>query len=117
MPSDPETIQRWLNDIQHHITLAEDFVGGVSDGPIEDDNSRVHHAPRCSRMISKAASRLPDDVKARFTTIDWRNMAGASNIGRHDHGHVESSVREVLPDHRPSRRAVTETDPAAIGDR
>jgi hypothetical protein len=28
-PSDPETIRRWLNDIRHHIAMAESFVASV----------------------------------------------------------------------------------------
>jgi hypothetical protein len=30
MPSDSEATGRWLNDIGHHITMAEGFVAGMS---------------------------------------------------------------------------------------
>jgi uncharacterized protein with HEPN domain len=37
MPSDPGAVRRWLGDIQHHITMAERFVEGMSCEAFNDD--------------------------------------------------------------------------------
>jgi hypothetical protein len=36
MPSDSEATGRWLNDIGHHIAMADGFVGGMSYESFKD---------------------------------------------------------------------------------
>jgi len=37
MPSESQTIRRWLEDILHHIDLAHGFVAGVDERAFPDD--------------------------------------------------------------------------------
>ena len=36
MPSDPKAVRCWLNDIRHHIAMAEGFVADVSYDVFKD---------------------------------------------------------------------------------
>ena len=56
----------------------------------------------CLEIISEASCRLPDDLKARHPSIEWKDMAGAGNIYRHDYEdvavqHVWDAVQTDLP--------------------
>lgn len=88
MPSEPEAIRRWLNDIQHHIRMAQGFVAGMSYEAFEDDNLRIYAVTRCLEIVSEASRRLPDELKVRHPSIAWREMAAAGNIYRHEYEDV-----------------------------
>ena len=116
MPSDPEAISRWLNDIHHNITLAQTFVAGMSYEALRDDLRTTYAVTRCLEIISEASRRLPDELKARNPSIAWKQMAGAGNIYRHDYEDVSVSfVWVVLEDHLPSLKIVVEHELAALG--
>jgi uncharacterized protein with HEPN domain len=88
MPSNSEATRRWLNDIQHHIAMAEGFVAGIGYEAFKDDNPRLYAVTRCLEIISEASRRLPDDLKARHPSIEWREMAAAGNVYRHEYEDV-----------------------------
>ena len=77
---DPQDTGRWLSDIQHHIAMAERFVASMSDEAFKDDDLRICAVVRCLEIISAASRRLPDELKARHTSIEWREMAAAGNF-------------------------------------
>jgi uncharacterized protein with HEPN domain/predicted transcriptional regulator len=88
MPSDHGAIRRWLTDIQHHIGMAQGFVAGINYEAFRDDKLRLYAVTRCLEIISEASRRLPDELKARHTSIEWRDMAAAGNIYRHEYEDV-----------------------------
>jgi uncharacterized protein with HEPN domain len=117
MPSDFDAIRRWLNDIGHHIAMAQAFVEGMSYEAFRNDLRTTYAVTRCLEIISEASRRLPDELKARYPSIAWKNMAGAGNIYRHDYEDVAASfVWVVLEDHPPSLRMVVEQELAALGN-
>ena len=42
MPSDPEAIRRYLNDIRHHIRMAKGFISGMDYEAFRDDTRTVY---------------------------------------------------------------------------
>jgi uncharacterized protein with HEPN domain len=88
MPSEQEATGRWLKDIRHHIAMAEGFVSGINYEAFKDDNLRLYAVIRCLEIISEASRRLPPELKARHSSIDWRQMAAAGNIYRHEYEDV-----------------------------
>ncbi|HEY7389634.1 MAG TPA: HepT-like ribonuclease domain-containing protein [Bryobacteraceae bacterium] len=87
MPSDPQAIVRWLIDIQH-IVMAQGFVTGLDWETFQNDSLRLYAVTRCLEIISEASRRLPDELKARHSSIPWREMAAAGNIYRHEYEDV-----------------------------
>ena len=116
MPSDPEATRRWLNDIRHHIAMAQTFVEGMSYDAFRGDLRTTYAVTRCLEIISEASRRLPGELKARHPSIAWKNMAGAGSVYRHDYEDVAVSfVWVVLQDHLPPLRIVIEQELAALG--
>ena len=68
--------------------MAQGFVAHMGYDAFKDDNLRLYAVVRCLEIVSEASRRLPDALKARNPTIDWRAMAGAGNIYRHDYEDV-----------------------------
>lgn len=88
MPSESEATRRWLNDIRHHMELANGFIAGLNCETFKDDTLRLYAVTRCLEIISEASRRLPDELKARHPSIEWREMAAAGNIYRHEYEDV-----------------------------
>lgn len=88
MPSDFEAACGWLLDIQRHIGLAQGFVKGLDYQSFQGDDLRLYAVTRCLEIISEASRRLPAELKNRNPSIEWRDMAAAGNVYRHDYEDV-----------------------------
>jgi uncharacterized protein with HEPN domain len=103
-----ESAEAALRDILRYIDHAEKFVAGFDWPTFHSDEKTVFAVTRCLEIISEASRRLPAEVKARHPSIDWRGMAGAGNVYRHDYDDIEiqliwHTVMLALP---PLRAAV-----------
>ena len=117
MPSEREGTRRWLTDIRHHIVMAEGFATGMAYATFKDDNLRLYAVIRCLEIISEASRRLPEMLKDRHPAIQWKGMAAAGNIYRHEYEDVAArEVWDTLTLHLPPLRAVVEAELAALGD-
>ena len=116
MPSEREATRRWLIDIRHNIVMAEGFVAEISYASFKDDNLRLYAVTRCLEIISEASRRLPVTLKDRHPAIQWKGMAAAGNIYRHEYEDVVArEVWDTLTLHLPPLRAVVEAELAALG--
>ena len=77
MRSNPDSTRRWLNDIRSHIELVERFLGDLDYEAFRNDSLRFYGVTRCLEIISEGSRRLPEDLRARHTSIPWKEMAGA----------------------------------------
>ncbi|HXQ25875.1 MAG TPA: HepT-like ribonuclease domain-containing protein [Candidatus Acidoferrales bacterium] len=91
--------------------MAQGFVAGVDYVTFKDDNLRLYAVTRCLEIISEASRRLPDALKARHASIEWRDMAAAGNIYRHEYEDVAARrVWQTLTVSLPLLRAVIEQE-------
>lgn len=81
-----------LRDIEHHINLATQFVEGLDYERFRDDLRTLFAVTRCLEIISEASRRLPAELKARYPSIPWKEMAGAGNVYRHQYEDVAAKV-------------------------
>jgi uncharacterized protein with HEPN domain len=116
MPSEAEATRRWLIDIRHHVAMAERFVGNMSYEAFQADDRTVYAVTRCLEIISEASRRLPDELKAKHPSIEWREMAAAGNIFRHEYEDVAARrVWRTATGSLPPLRLVIEQELAALG--
>jgi uncharacterized protein with HEPN domain len=100
MPSD--AAEDALAHVGYYIDLIGTFVEGYDYPRFAADPRTFHAVTRCLEIISEASKRLPQDLKARHPTIQWRQMAAAGNKYRHDyedvaHQVVWATVQDALP--------------------
>ncbi|HLW92989.1 MAG TPA: HepT-like ribonuclease domain-containing protein [Roseiarcus sp.] len=98
----PSSAAATLHDMKRHIELAQQFVAGFDYAAVQADQRTIFAVIRCLEILSEASRRLPDDLKLRHPSIEWRRMAGAGNIYRHDYEDVAAhyvwdTVRLALP--------------------
>ena len=115
MRSDHGAIRRWLTDIQYHIGMAQGFAAGTNYETFKDDSLRLYAVARCLEIISEASRRLPDELKARHPSLEWRDMAAAGNIYRHEYEDVAAGrVWRTLTVSLPLLLAVIEHELQAL---
>jgi uncharacterized protein with HEPN domain len=82
----------------------------------KDDNLRLYAVTRCLEIVSEASRRLPEALKQRHSAIQWKDMAAAGNIYRHQYEDVAArELWDTLTLHLPPLRAVVEAELAALG--
>ncbi|WP_256378970.1 DUF86 domain-containing protein [Beijerinckia sp. L45] len=88
--------------MRHNIALAFSFVDGLSYEQFCDAFKSFYAVTRALETISEASRKLSSDLKARQSTIPWKEMAAAGNIYRHEYEdviqrRVWQTVFEALP--------------------
>jgi uncharacterized protein with HEPN domain len=107
-----------LHDILHHIDLATRFAAGIDRAAFKKDERTVYAITRCLEIISEASRRLPDELKVRHPSIEWKKMAGAGNVYRHDYEDVAAQyVWDTVQLALPPLRAVIEQELAGHDQR
>jgi uncharacterized protein with HEPN domain len=105
-----------LQDILHHIELATRFITGMDRTTFVEDVRAVYAVTRCLEIISEASRRLPDELKARHPSIEWKKMAAAGNIYRHDYEDVAAQyVWETVQFALPPLRSVVQQELVRLG--
>lgn len=108
--------QSALRDMLYHVDLAVRFVEGFDAQTFQPDTRTIYAVTRCLEIISEASRRLSDDLKARHPAIEWKQMAGAGNVYRHDYEDVAARyVWETVQRSLPSLRVVIAQEIARTG--
>uniref|UniRef100_E6VIW2 DUF86 domain-containing protein n=1 Tax=Rhodopseudomonas palustris (strain DX-1) TaxID=652103 RepID=E6VIW2_RHOPX len=81
-----------LRDIRHHIELAIEFTGGLTEAEFKADLRTVYAVTRCLEIISEASRRVSDDVRQRPSSVPWKQIAGSGNVYRHDYEDVAAQM-------------------------
>lgn len=87
MPS--EDARQVLQDMLDNIELIAAFTTGLDEERFVADPKSVYAVVRALEIISEASRRLPDALKLRHPSIDWRRLAGVGNVYRHDYDRVD----------------------------
>jgi uncharacterized protein with HEPN domain len=81
--------------LAHILTAIETIETLLAGTTIEDfaaDLPRRLAIERALEIICEASRRLPDNIKARETTIDWRRMVNFGNLLRHAYHRVDPKL-------------------------
>jgi uncharacterized protein with HEPN domain len=117
MRSETLKIREALQDIIDNIRLAQDFTRKVSFESFAKDRQKIYAVVRCLEIISEASRRLTDKIKDRHTQIQWKAMAAAGNVYRHEYGGVEESeIWNTVENHLPPLLIVAESELVWLAD-
>ena len=95
--------------------MAQGFAAGTNYETFKDDTLRLYAVMRCLEIISEASRRLPDELKARHPSLEWRDMAAAGNNYRHEYEDVAAGrVWRTLTVSLPLLLAVIEHELQAL---
>lgn len=104
-----DRIRQALFDIRDNALLAADFVGDMNVGAFAADRRTFYAVTRCLEIISEAARRLDDDIRARHSEIPWRAVWAAATstaMIRRCGGNAGLAYRQGQPSRPPGRSRV-----------
>jgi len=106
-----------LSDIARNIDAISAFVEGMSFDEFLADQKTCYAVLRALEIISEASRRLPESIKEKHPSIDWRAVAGAGNICRHDYDSVDDArVWHTIRHELDSLKNATAAELASLGD-
>ena len=103
-----ESVTEALRDMADNIALAISFTGDRDKRQFAGDLRTVYAVVRCLEIVSEASRRIPADIKDEHASIQWREVATAGNIYRHEyHAVLPELIWTTVHDHLPAlERAV-----------
>lgn len=86
---DPRVAMHHMLD---HAAEARQLLGDRSDQAVEQDRVLQLALIRLVEVVGEAASRVPEDVRAGYTDIPWREAASTRNLLIHAYDVVRVDV-------------------------
>lgn len=81
-----------IEDIQKAILKIRAFSTGLDYAAFAADEKTQDAIIRNLEVIGEAASRLPDDVKARTAAVEWRKIVALRNLLAHEYLGVNLAI-------------------------
>jgi uncharacterized protein with HEPN domain len=96
----------YIRDIIQNMQDAEEFVKGMSFEEFELDKKTFNAVVRSIEVIGEAAKNVPDDLRAKYSAVPWKEMAGMRDKLIHSYFGVNCeavwlSVKERMPVIKP----------------
>lgn len=99
----------YLKDILQNMRDAEEFIRGMNYGRFETDKKTINAVLRSLEVIGEATKHIPDNLRARYPDIPWKEMAGLRDKVIHFYFGVDKeTVWLVVQDRLPVIRSMVE---------
>lgn len=103
----------YIKDIVEYMERAEEHVEGLSHEQFLNDRKTCDAVIRCIEVMGEAAKNIPDDIRSKYPSIPWRDIAGMRDKIIHgyfivDFEEVWLAVKEDIPKLKPLIRKVLE---------
>ena len=101
------SVSLYIHDILQNMRDAEEFIRGMSREQFEADKRTLNAVLRSIEVIGEAAKHVPENIRARYPNIPWKEMAGMRDKVIHFYMGVDLEavwmvVKDRIPALRPS---------------
>ena len=102
-------ITLYVKDILQNMLEAEEFIEGMSYEQFISDKRTLNAVLRSLEVIGEAAKNIPDEIRAKYPDIPWKEMAGMRDKVIHFYFGVDKEVIWfVVKDRIPAIRPLIE---------
>jgi uncharacterized protein with HEPN domain len=81
-----------LKDIEESIEKIKVYTKGMSFEMFQNDDKTIDAVIRNFEIIGEAANRIPDEIKDKFTEVNWHRIRGFRNRIVHDYMGVDLEI-------------------------
>lgn len=86
------TAIQFLDDILEAARNIEEDTFGLSYAEFIADRRRRDAVVRNFEIIGEATKKLPTDLKARYPTVAWKQVAGLRDVIAHGYFHIDYEI-------------------------
>ena len=106
-------VELYIKDILEYMERAEKHIEGLIFEEFLKDNKTCDAVIRCIEVIGEATKNIPDEIRNKYLSIPWRDMAGMRDKIIHGYFTVDFEtvwlvVREEIPRLKPMIMMVSE---------
>lgn len=99
-------IKLYIKDIIYYMERAEKYLENLDFEAFSKDNKTCDAVIRCIEVIGEATKNVPDDIRLKYPSIPWRDMAGMRDKLIHGYFIVDAEavwlvVKEDIPKIKP----------------
>ncbi|MBI5555518.1 MAG: DUF86 domain-containing protein [Elusimicrobia bacterium] len=92
----------YVKDIIEAMAAIEKFVEGMAYSEFEKDDKTASAVIRKFEIIGEATKNLPDEIKQKYPSIPWKEMAGMRDKLIHfyfdvKHDLIWHTIKDVIP--------------------
>lgn len=96
----------YIKDILRNMRDAEEFVGGMSYDDFAGDKKTFNAVVRSLEIIGEAAKNVSEEIREKYPTVPWKEMAGMRDKVIHayfgvDREAVWIAVKDRIPEILP----------------
>lgn len=88
--------QEWklfVEDMLESINLIEKYIDGVEEEKdFNSDRKTIDAVVRNLEIIGEASKYIPEDVKYKFSDVDWKGVLGLRNRIAHEYFGISVSI-------------------------
>ena len=88
----PRDYKVYLEDILEAIRRIRQYTGGLSRTALEQDTRTTDAVLRNLEIVGEAVKRLPDQIRAARTDVEWRKIAGLRDVLVHAYFDVDLDI-------------------------
>lgn len=82
----------FLEDILESIELIESYVANMNFEEFKKDRKTIDAVIRNFEIIGEAARNIPEEIRNKFTDIDWKGIIGLRNRVVHEYFGVSLTI-------------------------
>ncbi len=82
----------YLEDILESIHKIQEYTKGLSRDVFFNESKTLDAVIRNLEIIGEVAKRIPDEIRIKYPSIEWRKIAGLRDILIHEYSGINSEI-------------------------
>lgn len=105
----------YLEDILESVKNIRSYVGKFASNELLKDRMRVDAVVRNFEIIGEAASKIPQETRDKYPSIEWRRISDFRNVLAHEYFGVDYElmweiIKEKLPELERQIKAIIDQE-------
>jgi len=102
--------ETYLEDILAAIAKIVQYVEGMSEQDLIEDERTFDAVLRNLEVIGEATKRIPEAVRTQAPEVEWRKVAGLRDVLIHQYAAIDAAIIwDIIRNHMPQLRRSIES--------
>jgi len=88
----PRDSRVYLEDILEATRKITVYTGGLSKAAFLEDEKTIDAVVRNLEVIGEAVKNLPEDLRAQYSAVEWKKIAGLRDILIHEYFGLDAEI-------------------------